>query len=219
MEYISRQDAKNQGRTRYFTGLLCKNNHVAERYVSTHQCSTCVTSLRPEYVPVVRDVHPRTAAKLTNEMLYSTGSACSKGHLSDRYTSTGQCVVCHSAYYAQEEQKLKSQECQFRRRDKKAAYDKEFDKNNKEYRSALKSENRAKRGKRYASWDTELTRFVFEEAIHLAELRKNITGYAWHVDHVIPLNGKLVSGLHVWNNFAVIPAIQNMSKGNRYTTE
>jgi hypothetical protein len=219
MELISRQEAKAQSKIRYFTGLLCKNNHIAERYVSTHQCSDCVTSSRPAYVPVIKDIHPRTTAKLTNQMTYNTGSACSEGHVVDRYTSTGNCITCHALYYSSEEQKLKQHEYRGLSKDKKAAYDKEFDKNNKEYRSALKSENRAKRINRKASWDNEFTRFVFEEAIHLAAIRKNATGYAWHVDHVIPLNGKLVSGLHVWNNFAVIPAAQNMSKGNRYTTE
>ena len=218
MELISRQNAKDQGVTRYFTGLLCKNNHIAERYVSTYQCYDCVTSSRPTYVPVAKDTHPRTIAKLTKQITYSTGVACSKGHVVDRYTSTGQCTTCLALIYSSEEQKLKRQDYRYITKDKKAAYDKEFDKNNKEYRSALKSENRAKRINRKASWYNELTRFVFEEAIHLAALRKNVTGYAWHVDHVIPLNGKLVSGLHVWNNLAVIPAAQNMSKGNRYTT-
>ena len=218
MELISRQNAKDQGVTRYFTGLLCKNNHIDERYVSTHQCVSCVSSARPVYVSVVRGAHPRTLAKLTKKMTYNTGSACSKGHVVDRYTSTGQCTTCHALYYSSEEQKLKQKDYRYIAKDKKAAYDKEFDKNNKEYRSALKSENRAKRINRKASWDNEFTRFVFEEAIHLAALRKNVTGYAWHVDHVIPLNGKLVSGIHVWNNLAVIPAAQNMSKGNRYIT-
>lgn len=36
-----------------------------------------------------------------------------------------------------------------------------------------------------------------------------------HVDHVIPLQGTLVSGLHVENNLRIIPAIDNLSKGNR----
>lgn len=38
----------------------------------------------------------------------------------------------------------------------------------------------------------------------------------YHVDHVIPLNGDLVSGLHVHNNLQVIPWQDNVSKGNRY---
>ena len=65
----------------------------------------------------------------------------------------------------------------------------------------------------------ELTKFVTEEARKLARQRTNITGFQWHVDHVIPLNGITVSGLHVWNNLQVIPASLNYSKRNRVVEE
>jgi len=38
---ISKEDAKEQGLKRYFTGLLCKNGHLEERFVSTRQCMQC----------------------------------------------------------------------------------------------------------------------------------------------------------------------------------
>ena len=41
-----------------------------------------------------------------------------------------------------------------------------------------------------------------------------LTGIEWHVDHIIPLKGDVVCGLHVWNNFAVIPKVDNLRKGN-----
>ena len=69
------------------------------------------------------------------------------------------------------------------------------------------------------AWDLELTNFVCKEAAHLVQLRKQTTGFSWHVDHIVPLCGKNVSGLHVWNNLQVIPAEVNIRKNNGFTTE
>lgn len=41
MEILTREQAKRQGKTRFFTGTACRNGHVAERMTKTNKCVMC----------------------------------------------------------------------------------------------------------------------------------------------------------------------------------
>ena len=69
---------------------------------------------------------------------------------------------------------------------------------------------------RTPAWLTEDDLWAIKETYALAALRTKMLGFAWHVDHIIPLRGRNVSGLHVPENLQVIPAIYNLRKTNKY---
>jgi hypothetical protein len=83
---------------------------------------------------------------------------------------------------------------------------------------AADARRRAARLRRTPSWLTEDDLWMMEQAYDIAKERTRVFGFPWHVDHVIPLQGKLVSGLHVPHNMQVIPATDNCSKSNKFET-
>lgn len=58
--------------------------------------------------------------------------------------------------------------------------------------------------------------FYIDEIYNLAKLRSSVTGFAWDVDHIVPIQSKLVCGLHVESNMQVIPSKENKKKSNRH---
>ena len=94
----------------------------------------------------------------------------------------------------------------------KAAYKK----NNPGKVQAYTIKRRASKMHRTPVWLTADDLWMMEQAYELAALRTKLFGFSWHVDHVIPLQGGLVSGLHVPTNLQVIPWRDNVAKANKY---
>lgn len=92
----------------------------------------------------------------------------------------------------------------------------------KEYRvknaAQINASNRYRRLsklQRTPHWLTRDDLWLMQEAYLLAKLRTQLFGFEWHVDHIIPLRGRMVSGLHTPLNLQVIPGVENCRKSNR----
>ena len=80
---------------------------------------------------------------------------------------------------------------------------------------ANKSKRRSSTLLRTPNWLNSGHYFEMESIFKYCSSLRSI-GLDYHVDHIIPLNGKNVSGLHVPTNLQVIPAKVNRHKSSKF---
>ena len=71
---------------------------------------------------------------------------------------------------------------------------------------------------RLPKWTTPSDIKIIECYYSLASRLSSCLSILHHVDHIIPLQGAMVSGLHTPLNLEVIPAKLNLQKGNKWQT-
>jgi 5-methylcytosine-specific restriction endonuclease McrA len=101
-------------------------------------------------------------------------------------------------------------------RDRIAKYSKEYRHANKALYNFLCQKRKIDLMNRTPKWLTDDDKWLMSEAYDVAVKRTELTGVEWHVDHIIPLRGKTVSGLHVPLNLRVITWQENQRKTNKY---
>lgn len=85
--------------------------------------------------------------------------------------------------------------------------------NNKHIYVAHSAKRRSIKLKATPEWaDLEKIKLVYEKAKWL----ESITGLKYHVDHVIPLQGDNICGLHIWENLQILEKSINLSKRNKF---
>jgi hypothetical protein len=161
------------------------------------------------------------------------GALCKKGHLGIRYVINADCVECAMDRQCTESRKkylAGYRKTSIKLKKYQADYQKVYEKTEKvrevraQYRKTHAAQWTAKTRKyqcakivRTPKWLTEDDIWIMEEAYVLAALRTKFFGFSWEVDHIVPLRGKLASGLHVPHNLQVIPKVENRSKSNQFT--
>lgn len=72
--------------------------------------------------------------------------------------------------------------------------------------------NKMKQQQTPAWADMDAINTIYKQATR----KSQIEGRLYHVDHIIPLNNPLVTGLHVPDNLQIILASENLSKSNQF---
>lgn len=223
MELVSLKEARENGLKFYFTGERCSRGHLAERYTKKRSCVLCVRedSLKRSKTERVKEQNKKY--KQTKEYKEQQ----KKYKSTEEYRKKAAEWVKNDRLKNTDKYLRKEAESRCRRRDNIRAYNAKHYMENKDLHKQKAEKFRSENPCYYRFYNSkrrslckafsscELTNLVSLEAASLANDRSLQTGIDWHVDHMIPLQAKKVSGLHVWNNLQVIPAFMNLKKNNK----
>lgn len=195
MDKISLKHAKLNGLTFYFTGKPCKNNHISTRRVANSTCCECELKYHLERNPDKRSV--------SNKAYYDTNRTQILSKQRKRYT-----------HDKDHRDRLLEIGRQWRLTNRKCVVEMSLNNyNNKGQHNARTANRRAAKLRATPHWyEKSLIDQLYVQARHLTESTK--IGY--QVDHIIPLHGELVCGLHCLDNLQIIIASENKSKSNKF---
>lgn len=195
---MKRAEAKAQGLKFYNTGKPCKHGHLSDRYVGG-QCVECVKIAGVDQYKNNRETQYASWRKWY-EANKETHHIRSK-----RWQATNPEKVRAAAksWAAANPEKV-------------AARTKRYRQMHPDRATALAVSSVARRAKRMPKWLSTDDKWLLRQAYALAKQRTQLFGFVWEVDHIIPLRGATVSGLHVPTNVQVIPKALNRLKRNMY---
>lgn len=123
----------------------------------------------------------------------------------------------YKAYYQKTKEAQSEHKAEYYKNTKAArlAYGKKHYQNNKAMYIANCTSRRAAKQNATPEW---LTSACYQQIFNFymeAQRLTTLTGIQFHVDHIVPLQGETVCGLHVPWNLQVIPQYENQSKKNK----
>lgn len=221
MDLVSRQQAKSEGLTHYYTGKPCKYGHITYRYVADWKCAECAKrEARHHYQ------NNKEKCMIAARQRYHDNAEEKKAY-NRRYVEENKekVSVARREYRQKNKDSIREYMRRWRKdnsqhvrdymdqwRKQNPEWDHEYYKSNQSYYYAKLAERRAKLLQRTIKCKEDEINAIYAEA---ALMRK--TGEDVHVDHICPLQGDLISGLHCPNNLQIISAYKNTSKGNKFT--
>jgi flagellum-specific peptidoglycan hydrolase FlgJ len=100
-------------------------------------------------------------------------------------------------------------------KEKQAEQSKSWRDNNPDLNAAKEARRRSRKLQRTPSWMTKDEESKIKSIYKMCRAISKKTGIPHQVDHIIPLQGKVVSGLHTITNLQIITQTENIRKHNK----
>lgn len=215
-DLISRQYAIANGLGKYFTGKPCRKGHVAERWVAG-ACVQCVSDRKKELYQTNRDAVLAYSKVQSKIYRAQNKEACLERNYAWREKNLDKVRAQEKARRLAnpEKDRAKARKYYYAHKELELARQKEWRIANKGIINAHTGKRKAARLQRTPNWLTDFDKLKMECYYSIAAMLTRVNNEPWHVDHVLPLRGKTVSGLHVPSNLQVLRGVENMRKGNR----
>ena len=85
----------------------------------------------------------------------------------------------------------------------------------KRHPDRLASKNMKRLARKIDATPAWADKVAIDYVYYAAKVIERVYGTKWHVDHIIPLKGKTVCGLHVHNNLQLLAPLDNIKKSNK----
>jgi hypothetical protein len=184
----TREEAKKTGSKYYFTGLPCKHGHIAARKTK----GACLECLKSEWTK-----GNDTRAEYFRE--YNKREVV-KDRKNEWYQENREAVINNAA--TRPAHVLRE-------------YRNAWKANNKTQVLADNKVRRRKHREATPPWLTRKQKSEIRQLYQIAITMTQTTGEQYVVDHIVPLRGKDVCGLHVPWNLRVITQEENLKKSNK----
>ena len=206
--------AKAEGKVRYFTGNPCANGHIAERNTNTGRCVECNRLRMQRYWNDYPDAVIKRNEKLQGYQFRNPENYAKYQEAKKQKWQTDEEYRTSLNEKSKQASKIRYQDPEYRA--KKSQQGKEWFKNNAGMAKAKRARRRASMANATPNWLTAIQKAQIAEFYEIATALETQTGIKRHVDHIVPLKAKGISGLHVPWNLQILTAHENLSKRNKY---
>jgi len=220
MQIIKRKAALAAGYSRYYTGKPCSREHIDERDAPSGRCLSCIREWTTErYAKHRNSILAAIKLKRTSDKSYAHKCRVSASNYhranKEKIAKRVKAIRCSAEYLERRRKEYAANPSQ-----REATY--RWQQNNREAVSSIQRRYRTRHAGRVNAKNARRLNYIAAATPLWASAEQIRSVYELaalndlEVDHIVPLRGELVCGLHCEFNLQTLTKEDNLKKSNRF---